>query len=81
MLSNAGLTKEFWAESVDKACYLVNGRPSLAINLKTSEEMWSGSPAMYDNLKIFGCHVYAHVNEGKLEARAKKYNFLDILKM
>lgn len=66
----------FWAEAINTACYLVNRSPSTAIELKTPEEVWSGSPANYSNLRIFGCPAYAHVNEGKLKARAKKCVFL-----
>ena len=39
-------------------------------------EMWSGHPANYENLRIFGCVAYAHVKQGKLEPRAKKCIFL-----
>jgi len=38
--------------------------------------MWSGKSPNYSNLKIFGCTVYNHVNEGKLEPRARKGVFL-----
>lgn len=76
MLSNAGLSKEFWAEAVNTACYLVNRSPSTTIECKTPEEVWSGSPTSYTDLRVFGCPAYAHVNEGKLEPRAKKCIFL-----
>lgn len=76
MLSNAGLSKEFWAEAVNTTCYLVNRSLSTAIECKTPEEMWSGSLASYIDLRVFGCPAYAHVNEGKLEPRAKKCIFL-----
>lgn len=71
MLYNARLSKEFWVEAVNTACYLVNMSPSIAIECKILEEVWSGSPVSYTDLRVFGCLVYAHVNEGKLEQRAK----------
>ncbi|KAJ4711012.1 Retrovirus-related Pol polyprotein from transposon TNT 1-94 [Melia azedarach] len=46
------------------------------INLKTPFEVWSGKSADYSNLRAFGCTVYYHVNEGKLEPRAKKGVFV-----
>ncbi|GKV28505.1 hypothetical protein SLEP1_g37549 [Rubroshorea leprosula] len=72
MLSNAGLSKDFWAEAINHASYLVNRSPSTTIRLKTPEELWSGSPADYSQLRIFGCPVYAHVRDDKLEPRAVK---------
>ena len=58
MLSNAGLPKQFWAEAVNTACYLVNRSSSTAIDCKTPEEMWSGSTANYSILRVFGCPAY-----------------------
>ncbi|GKV46880.1 hypothetical protein SLEP1_g53841 [Rubroshorea leprosula] len=76
MLSNAGLSKDFWAEVVNHVNYLVNQSPSTTIGLKTPEELWSGSTADYSQLRIFGCPMYAHVKDGKLEPRAVKCVFL-----
>ncbi|KAJ4718340.1 Retrovirus-related Pol polyprotein from transposon TNT 1-94 [Melia azedarach] len=76
MLSNAELTRRFWAEAISTACYLINCGPHTGINLKTPFEVWSGKPADYSNLRAFGCTVYYHVNEDKLEPRAKKGVFV-----
>ena len=76
MLSNARLSKDFWAESVNIDCYLVNRSPSTVLEYKTPFEVWSGTPAGYSNLRVFGCPAYAHVNDGKLERRANKCIFL-----
>jgi hypothetical protein len=76
MLSNVGLDKEFWAEAMSMACYLMNRSPTTSIECKTSEEVWSGMPSDYSNLKVFGCPAYFHVNEGKLDVRANKYIFV-----
>jgi len=76
MLSNVGLHRHFWAEAASTACYLINQSPSIAINKKTPIEVWSGSPANYSELRVFGCIVYAHVYNGKLEPRAIKCIFL-----
>lgn len=48
----------------------------MAIGFKTPKEVWSGTPANYENLRIFGCPAYTHVNNGKLEPRAIKCIFL-----
>ena len=57
-------------------CYLINHSPSVAIEEKNPQEVWSGSPITYSDLKIFGCPAYAYVNNGKLELRSMKCIFL-----
>ncbi|KAG8503021.1 hypothetical protein CXB51_000861 [Gossypium anomalum] len=76
MLSNANLPKLFWAEAACTAYFLTNRSPSVAIEKKTPQEVWSGNPANYSDLKIFGCPAYAHVDNGKLEPRSIKCVFL-----
>ena len=76
MLSNANLSKSFWAEAASTACFLINRSPSVAIEKKTPQVIWFGNPANYSDLKIFGCPAYAHVDNGKLELRFIKCVFL-----
>ncbi|KAG8489147.1 hypothetical protein CXB51_017180 [Gossypium anomalum] len=76
MLSNANLPKSLWAKAASTACFLINRSSSVAIEKKTPQEVWSGNPVNYSNLKIFGCPAYAHVDNGKLEPRSIKCVFL-----
>nr|ABA97637.1 retrotransposon protein, putative, Ty1-copia subclass [Oryza sativa Japonica Group] len=76
MLSNARMNKRFWAEAANTACYLINRSPSIPLNKKTPIEIWSGMPADYSQLRVFGCTAYAHVDNEKLEPRAIKCLFL-----
>ena len=76
MLSNAQLPKSFWEEAASTACYLINRSPSVSIEKKTRQEVWSGSPPTYSDFKIFGCLAYAHVSNGKLEPTLMKCIFL-----
>ena len=76
MLSHYGLVKEFWVEAASTACYLINRSPNGALDGCIPEELWSCNLVDYSNLRIFGCPVYSHVNEGKLEPRVKKCLFL-----
>jgi transposase InsO family protein len=78
MLSNAGLwhKRVLWAETISTACYLINRSPNSAIDFQIPEEVWSGKPVDYSNLRIFGCPAYAHVSTGKLEPRARKCIFV-----
>ena len=59
MLSNANLQQELGAEVVATTCYLVNRSPSTTIECKIPEEVWTGHPYNYSNLKVFGCDSYA----------------------
>jgi hypothetical protein len=78
MLSNAGLWDKhgLWAEAANATCYLINRSPNSAIDFKIPEEVWTGKPVDYSNLRIFGCPAYAHVNNGKLVPRAQKCTFI-----
>ena len=64
MFSHSGLSKSFWAEATSTASYLINRSPNRSIDCNIPEEVWSGNPVDYSNLKIFGCPAYSHVNEG-----------------
>jgi hypothetical protein len=72
MLSNAGMSRCFLAEPASTAYYLINKSPSIPLDKKTPIEVWSGTPADYSQLRVFGCSAYAHVDNGKLEPRAVK---------
>lgn len=39
-------------------------------------EMWHGKLVNYENLKVFVCLTYAHVSQGKLARRARKFQFI-----
>jgi len=69
MLLGAGLSKSFWGEAISTATYFLDC-------LKTPMEGWSGRPADYSNVKIFGALAFAHVKHDKLDARAVKCIFI-----
>ena len=70
------IANAFWAEAVTTTAYLINRCPSIALNFKTPEEVWSGHPSDYSRLRTFGCLAYAHIRQDKLEPRALKCIFL-----
>lgn len=63
-------------EAVHTTCYLINRSPSTALNFKTPQEVWTGKPPSYQNLRVFGCPAFFHVNEGKLEPRSRRGLFM-----
>ena len=76
MMIQSKLPKGLWVETLLTACLLVNLSPSATIEFKTPYKLWSGKPGNYNNLKVFRCTAYAHTNQGKLEPRALKGQFI-----
>ena len=70
MLLASGLEKRFWAEAASTAVKLLNMCPSSSINGDTPDMRWYGRNPEYSHLRIFGCKAFAHLKQGKLDARA-----------
>ena len=80
---NAGLSKQFWAEAVNMAVYLINRSPRSALGGKVAEEVWTGVDIDLSNLRIFGCPAYMLVSgdeRSKLDSKSKKCIFLGLEK-
>ena len=79
MLSNAGLPNGFWAEALATAVHLINRSPNKKLDLKVTEELWSGKPPSYKHLRVFGCEAFCHIPKefrDKLAPKLKKCIFL-----
>ncbi|MBV8801912.1 MAG: hypothetical protein JO131_02910, partial [Gammaproteobacteria bacterium] len=79
MLKCKNLPKEFWAEAVDCAVYLLNRCPTRSLNNLTPQEAWSGRRPTVSHFKIFGSIAYAHVPDqkrSKLEDKSSKFIFV-----
>lgn len=61
MLSNSSLEKNFWAEVVMIACYLINRSPTTSLDGGIPEEDWTSKNLNYSHLKIFGCEAFVHI--------------------
>ena len=68
MRLHAGLPKTFWADVVSTAAYLINRGPSVPIEFRLPEKVWSGKEVKFSYLKVFGCVSYVHVDS---DARSK----------
>lgn len=64
MLLHAKLDKEFWAEAVNTAVYVLN-RVTPKSGSKTPYEMWFGHKPNLGNLRVFGQHCIVLLPEGK----------------
>ncbi|GKV52681.1 hypothetical protein SLEP1_g59252 [Rubroshorea leprosula] len=65
MLHEKKLPKNFWAEAVYIAIYLLNGLPTKAVQGKTPIEAWFGVKPSAHHLKNFGSICYTHVPDAK----------------
>ena len=72
MLSESGLDQKFWAEAASTSVYVNNRLPSSAIEFKIPEQMWTSALPDLSGLRRFGCIVYVHSDEGKLNPRSKR---------
>nr|POF25368.1 retrovirus-related pol polyprotein from transposon tnt 1-94 [Quercus suber] len=74
MRLHAGLPKTFWADAISTAAYLINRGPSVPMEFKLLEEVWSGKEVKFSHLKVFGCISYVHIDfdaRSKLDAKSK----------
>jgi hypothetical protein len=54
------------------ACYLVNKSPSLGLDDKTPQEVWTGKKPSLTHLKVFGYDAYVHVPKESKTKLGKK---------
>ena len=69
------LPHAFWGEAMQTAVHICNRSPNQSLQNDIPEEVWSGKPASYDHLRVFGCEAFVHVrNElrSKLDAKSIK---------
>nr|CAN76388.1 hypothetical protein VITISV_037906 [Vitis vinifera] len=74
MRLHAGLPKTFWPDVVSTATYLINRGPSVPMEFRLPEEVWSGKEVKFSHLKVFGCVSYVHIDydaRSKLDAKSK----------
>ncbi|GKV46724.1 hypothetical protein SLEP1_g53699 [Rubroshorea leprosula] len=79
MMKTKKMPREFWAEAVECAVYLLNRCTTKAVENKTPIELWSGRKPSVHHLKVFGSIAFAHVHDGKrtkLDDKCKKYVFV-----
>ncbi|GJV20713.1 retrovirus-related pol polyprotein from transposon TNT 1-94 [Tanacetum coccineum] len=79
MLKSKKMPKEFWAEAVDCAVYLLNRCPSKSLDNKTPQEAWNGMKPTVSHLRILGSIAYVHVpsqRRSKLNDRSEKHVFV-----
>lgn len=80
LLNHGNMPKEFWAEAIDTAAYIISRLPTAANDGKSPFEAWYGYAPKLSQLRVFGCVAYAHIHktdrEDKLGSTATKCLFL-----
>ena len=74
MRLHAKLPKTFWADAVSTAAYLINRGPSVPMEFRLPEEVWSDKKVKFSHLKAFSCVSYVHIDSdarSKLDAKSK----------
>lgn len=62
MRLDVGLPKEFWAETINTAVYLINKSPLVPSNEGLLEEICSDKKVFLSYLKLFGCSSYVYID-------------------
>ena len=80
MLIASGLPRNFWAEAVNTACYIINRVMIRPITNKTPYELMKGRKPNVSHLRSFGCKCFVHNNGkrnlGKFDERSDEAVFL-----
>lgn len=72
MLSDANLSKGYWAEAVTTAVKIINMIPNSANKTKSPDEIWYGKKPDLSVLRVFGCTAMALVPNEKRKKLEKK---------
>lgn len=72
------LPLQFWGESIQIACYLLNRLPTPLLSHKSPYELLHNTPPTYTHLHVFGCLSYATnlTPTNKFDVRARRCVFL-----
>ena len=58
---------------------MINRGPSVPLEHRIPEEVWSGKEAKLSHLRVFGCVAYVHISDqgrNKLDPKSKKCTFI-----
>ncbi|KAL0401780.1 UNVERIFIED_CONTAM: Retrovirus-related Pol polyprotein from transposon RE1 [Sesamum latifolium] len=78
-MSQSGLPRDFWADSILTATHIINKLPSSKLYWKSPYELVYNKPPTYDNMKAFGCLCFAsntNPHKSKFDPRAIQCGFI-----
>ena len=79
LLKAKKLPKQYWAEAVSCAVYLLNRCPTRSLQGVIPEEAWSGHKPSVTHLRVFGCVAYAKIPDArrrKLDDKSERCIFV-----
>ena len=79
LLTTRKLSKDYWAEAVACAVYILDRSTTSSIQGKVTKEKWNGLKVVVSHFIIFGWVAFSHVPEElrkKLDDRSEKYIFI-----
>ena len=80
MILGCKLDKNFWSEAVMTAVYLINRRPTTALEKRIPAALWYDRKPNISKLKVFGCIAFLKIPKeivgGKFESRSKRCYFI-----
>ena len=65
LMKESGIPGNLWADALVTACYVINKCPSIAIQGKIPEELWTGKKVHTEHLRVFGCRAWITLNPGE----------------
>jgi len=79
MRIHTGLPKQFWADAINTAVYLINRGPSVPLNCGIPKEIWIDKEVNLNHLYTFGYIYYVHIelsNRNKLDPKPRRCIFI-----
>jgi hypothetical protein len=72
MIQSKGLSRNYWAEAINCANYIVNHTTTKALKNITPEEAWTKIKQDVSHFHVFGSIAWAHIPDGKRKALQPK---------
>jgi len=79
LLSQAQLSKSFWAEALSTVVHILNLTPCVPLDFDIPNRVWTGKDVSYDHLRVFGCKAFVHIpkdDRSKLDSKSRQCIFI-----
>ncbi|KAE8661431.1 putative WRKY transcription factor 4 [Hibiscus syriacus] len=80
MRIHVGLPKFLWVEAINTAAYLINHGPSVPLDDRVPEEVWSKKEINLSHLRVFGCISYIYIDSAERKCYVEAMQVEDSVK-